>query len=522
MDLGKRVFTVGGWTLVSRVLGLVRDRLWAGGLGGSLTLDCFLMAFALPNLLRNLFGEGALAAAFVPRYVQALARDRNQAEHFAGTVITRLALLLSGVSALGMAAAGALYWYGAGQGAAWERTTLVALLSIPQIPYLLFICVAAMMSGVLNGRRRFAAAAAAPVVLNLVLISTAGLGAERESRVLPYAVLLAGVLQVVLLGIALKRSGGIPPLQARATAQEGELRRAVVPTLIASGIYQLNAYLDTVIAMIFVLGDGPVSYLYFGNRLLQFPLALIGHGVTTAAYPELASSAGAGWPATGRGLREACRLLSFWLLPAAVGLLVTAEPVVRTIYQSGRFGDEAIARTVLVTEMLSLALVPIALAKLLMRAFHARLDQRTPMRISLAMVALNLALNLVLVQTSLREAGLALATAISSAVGCAAYLVTLQRLGAGWVLDLRTLLRPGLAALVMAGGVAGLLHWWPQPPGRGSGLAALRLAVAVALGLALYLPIAGTAWLRHRAPVVATVPGAPGAPGAPAGGDLTS
>jgi putative peptidoglycan lipid II flippase len=499
MSLTKRVFTVSGWTLVSRVLGLLRDRLWAGSLGGSLTLDCFLMAFALPNLLRNLFGEGALAAAFVPRYVQARDRDPGEAERFAGTVLTRLALLLSAVSALGMLAAGALYWYGGLQGRGWERPTLVALLSIPQIPYLLFICVAATMSGVLNGRRRFAAAAAAPVVLNLVLISTAGLGAERESLLLPYAVLLAGILQVVLLAVAMLRSGGIPPLQHRSTPAERELRGALAPTLVASGIYQLNAYLDTVIAMVFVLGDGPVSYLYFGNRLLQFPMALIGHGVATAAYPELSSSASEGWAATGKGLREACRLLSFWLLPAAVGLLVTAEPVVRTIYQSGRFNEEAIARTVLVTEMLSLALVPIALAKLLMRAFHARLDQRTPMRISLSMVALNLALNLVLVQTSLREAGLALATALSSFAGCAAYLVTLQRRGAGWVIAPGDLLRPATAALLMAAGVAGLLRWWPQPQGHGSGMAALRLASAVALGGALYLPIAGTAWLRRRA-----------------------
>ncbi len=506
MDLGKRVFTVSGWTLASRILGLVRDRLWAGALGGSLLLDCFLMAFALPNLLRNLFGEGALAAAFVPRYVQERDRDPARAEHFAGTVLTRLALLLSLIAALGMIAAGVVCWYGQRQGVEWERPALVALMSIPQIPYLILICVCAIMSGVLNGRRRFAVAAAAPVVLNLVLISTVWLSPDQESRVLPYAVLGAGVLQVALHIWGLRRSGGVPPFQPRASPEERELRGALLPVLIASGIYQVNAYLDSVIAMVFVLGDGPVSFLYFGNRLLQFPMALIGHGVTTAAYPELASQAAQGWGAIGNGLRSATRLLSFWLLPAAVGLLVTAEPVVRTIYQTGGFGEEAIARTVLVTRMLALALLPISLSKLLMRGFHVHRDQRTPMRISLAMVALNLALNLALVRTPLREAGLALATAVSSFVGCAAYVVLLARRGAGMVIDLRGMLRPALAALAMGVAVAALLHVWEQAPGRRSGYAAVRLGAAVALGMVVYLAIAGTGWLRRRARPAAVTP----------------
>jgi putative peptidoglycan lipid II flippase len=192
-------------------------------------------------------------------------------------------------------------------------------------------------------------------------------------------------------------------------------------------------------------------------------------------------------------------MLAFWLLPAAVGLLVTAEPLVRTIYQTGSFDETSVHRTVLVTQMLALALLPISLSKLLMRAFHARRDQRTPMRISLGMVALNLALNLVLVQTPLREAGLALATAVSSFVGCGIYLLLLHRHGTGALIDWRGLVRPLIGALAMAGGVIGLLWWWPQPPGHGSGMAALRLGAAVVLGMGLYLAIAGVGWLRRRA-----------------------
>jgi putative peptidoglycan lipid II flippase len=492
MSLASRVFTVSGWTLVSRVLGLVRDRLWAGAMGGSLLLDCFLMAFALPNLLRNLFGEGALSAAFIPRYVQLRDRDPAAAERFAGAVVTRLAIGLSLLSLLGCVAAAAMIWWGSGRG------VIIAAMALPQIPFAIFICVSAVLSGMLNGRRHFWTPAAAPVILNLCLIAAVFAGPEEEAWILPYAVLVAGMLQVLLLAWALRRTGGIPPAITTADEQVREMRRATMPNLFASGTYQINAYLDSVIALLLVPGSGAVAVLYFGNRLLQFPMALIGHGVTTAAYPELASRAAESWQATGEGLRSACRMLAFWLLPAAVGLLVTAEPLVRTIYQTGSFDESSIARTVLVTRMLALALLPISLSKLLMRAFHARRDQRTPMRISLAMVGLNLALNLVLVQTPLLEAGLALATALSSSLGCGIYLFLLHRCGTGPVVDWRGLLRPGLAAVAMAVAVLLLLGYWPQPEGRGSGTAALRLGAAVALGMGLYLAIAGTAWLRGR------------------------
>jgi putative peptidoglycan lipid II flippase len=489
--LARRALTVSAWTLASRVLGLVRDRLWAGALGGSLILDAFLVAFALPNLLRNLFGEGALSAAFIPRYVQGRERDAAAAERFAGAVLTRLTLGLTIFAALGMGVASALLAFGSG------KVVVVAAMAIPQIPYLIFICVVAIMAGMLNGRHHFWVPAAAPVVLNLCMIATVWLQPEEEAWLMPYAVLVGGILQLALHVWALRRTGGLPPATLRTDAEVVGMRRALAPALVASSIYQINAFLDSIIAMVFIPGAGAVAFLYFGNRLLQFPMALIGHGITTAAYPELARHAGRGWAATGEGLRVASALQSFWLLPAAVGLLVTAEPLVRAIYQTGRFDEESVERTVRVTRMLALALVPIALSKLQVRAFHAHLDQATPMRVSLAMVALNLALNLLLVRTPLLEAGLALATAISSFVGCVIYALILHRRGCGTVISLSGMVRPCLAALLMGGGVWILLRQWPQPSGSASGFAALRLTVAVALGALIYLGITGTAWLRR-------------------------
>lgn len=497
MSLMRRMLTVSGWTLVSRILGLVRDRLWAGAQGGSLMLDCFLVAFQLPNLLRNLFGEGALAAAVVPRYVQERERDTATAELFAGLVLTRLSLFLCGIAILGLVAAVVAMRLGAGD------LVIITALAIPQIPYLVFICAAAIMSGILNGRRRFWVPAFAPVLMNLAMISTVGFGLDDECWYLPYAVLASGIANVLLHLWALHRSGGVPPCATR-ILDDGmrermrELAKAYLPTVLAGGVFQINALLDTLIAKAFVPGSGAVAVLYFANRLLQFPMAMIGHGVTTAAYPELAASAAKGWSHTGEGLREAVRLLSYWMLPAAVGLLVTADPVVRAIYQVGRFDEGYVLRTVLVTQFYAAALIPMALSRLLMRAFHAHRDQSTPVRVSLSIVGVNLGLNLFLVQTPLAEAGIALSAACTASMGCIAYVVLLRRRGVHDILGLRGLARPAIAAMAMGVCVGILLWWWPQPAGRGSGYAALRLAAATALGAGIYVALAGRSWLTRR------------------------
>ncbi len=499
-QLARKALTVSGWTLASRILGLVRDRLWAGVAGGSPLLDAFLTAFQIPNLLRNLFGEGALSTAFIPRYATLKATDPVAAERFAGEVLGRLTVLLSLIALVLMAmTAASIMWLTAG-----SRYVIVAALAAPMVPFLIFVCVTAILGGMLNVRRHFWVAAACPVLLNVCMISTIWLSPEREVWVAPYAVLVAGVLMTFLSFLALARTGGIPPLSFSISEHYTGFRRALGPSLLSSGVYQINAFLDTQIAFLFALGAGPVQFLYFGNRLLQFPLALIGHGVTTVAFPELARRAGEGWPATGEGLRTAVRLQAFWLLPAAVGLLVCAEPLVRTIYQTGGFGEEAVHRTTLVTQFLALSLIPVSIAKLLVRAFHAHLDQRTPLQVSMATIGLNLVLNLALIRTPLQEAGLALASALAAAVGCAWYLRLVHRRGALHIVDWSGLRRPLLAAAAMGAAVELLLVLWPQPVGRGSGIAMIRLAVAVAVGAVVYLGIAGTTWLRRRGPAAST------------------
>lgn len=484
MALIRRVATVSSWTLVSRILGLVRDRLLAGAFGGSLLLSAFLVAFQLPNLLRNLFGEGALAAAFIPRYVRQREQDPAAGEAFAGLVLTRLCCGLGLLAGLGMALAAGIAAWGAPD---WA---LIAALAIPQLPYLVFICASAIMAGALHGRRHFATPAAAPVLLNVVLIVV--LLIDADIWILPYAILGIGILQAAVHLLALARTGGVPRLAWRRTPALHELWRAFLPTVLATGVYQLNALLDSLIAFVLVPGAGAVTYLYFGNRLLQFPMALIGHGVHTAIYPELASAANADadgpWRQTGDRLRQGTALVAGLLLPATVGLVICAEPLVATLYGTGAFDATDIARTVLVTQCFALSLVPISLSKLAVKAFHSHQDQRTPLRIGLATVAGNLLLNLILVQTPLQEAGLALASGISGLAGVGVYFLLLHWRGTGALLPRGALIHFGLASLTMGAGVWSLDQWlFKDLP------AWQRLGLGVAIGTACYIVLAGLA-----------------------------
>jgi putative peptidoglycan lipid II flippase len=488
MAMLRRLFTIGGWTLASRILGLVRDRMLGAAFGASLGLSAFMAAFQLSNLLRNLFGEGALSAAFVPRYVRLRQGEPALAEGFAGLVIARLAFGLGLLAGVGMAVCAVLCIMLDVNHPLW----LIAWLGLPQLPYLVFICVSAIMAGTINGRRRFAIPAASPIVLNLMLIAVVLIGGPRLI-LLPYAVLVTGLLQVGLHLVGLMVSGGVPRPDRAASRRVAELRRALLPTIIASGVYQLNSLLDTWIAYFFLRGtvDGAVTFLYFGNRLLQFPMSLVTHAVGTAAYPDLAAGAMQGWPATGERLRRSLEILIAVLLPAAIGLFLVAGPLVRVVYQTGAFDAAAAQRTEAVLRCYVLGLVPVGCARLLVQACHAHLDQRTPMVVGIGMVLLNLILNLLLVTTPMQEAGLALSTAVSGAVNCAVLLAVITCRGGGQALRAFLCPVPLIASVVMGATVWYLLRRWSLATEASTMAHALRLAAVVLTGMATYAILGG-------------------------------
>lgn len=477
----KRLATISGWTLVSRVLGLIRDRLLGASFGASLLLDAFFVAFALPNMLRNMFGEGALSAAFIPRYAQLCEQNREEADAFAGLVIARLAVFLSGIAAIGMLAAGILMLLDIS-----EKVTLVAVLAFAQLPYLVFVCVSAILAGVLNARQHFAVPAAAPLILNICMI--AAVLVWENVYVLPYAVFTTGLLQLALHLLALKKLGGIPRSSLRGTDVFYEMRKALLPTVIASGVYQANALLDAIIAYEFLENaTGAVVILYFANRLLQFPLALIAHGVGTAAYPEMSRVAVDGYATSGQFLARVNRVLLALVLPATAGLLLVAEPLARCIYQAGAFQAESVVRVVAVTQIYACGLLPMAMGKLLVRCLHAHRDQRTPMRIALSGVVINLTLNMSFIYwTDWDECGLALASILSSACIMLSYVLVLHRRGANAVIMWLPLGQSLLATVLMAAAVFAFLQFWAAPSTAGSLADWLRLVAAALIGALIY------------------------------------
>ncbi|TVR39559.1 MAG: murein biosynthesis integral membrane protein MurJ [Planctomycetota bacterium] len=473
----------------SRVLGLIRDRLLGSAFGASLLLDAFFLAFALPNLLRQLFGEGALTTAFIPRYVRLRDADASgigEGERFAGLVLTRLCALLGLFAAIGMAAAALLILI------AGPRTALVAILALVQIPYLVFICAAAVMAGMLQARGMFWVPAASPLLLNVCLIAAVIL--SRDPLVLPWAVLIAGILQAAFHLWALHGTkGAVPALSWQSTQALRELRRAWVPTVLAASAQQINVFLDSLIAYALLAHrPGAVTVLYFANRLLQLPMALVANGVATAIYPDMARAhREAGWTGLGVLLRRGTAMLSGLQLPAAIGLWLCADPLVRTVFQAGAFGPEAASRTVLVTQFYAVALIPLSLNKLLIRAHHAGLDHRRPLIFAYISVAVNLVLNVILVQTPLYEAGLALATLCSGTLAAALAAFSLRQRGSGALISLPLLLRPALASLIMGLAVWLLLHYWQLDPAAGSLQHGWRLFGAVVLGVAVYALVCG-------------------------------
>jgi putative peptidoglycan lipid II flippase len=430
-------------TIASRILGLWRDRVMANLFGATWINDAFQIAFLLPNMTRRLFGEGALSSAFVPVFSAKLAvGQKDSAFRTASILLTRLAVgLFVACAALVLLSLGARYLltmpavmeYAArhdwGTPEKLEKLELTLRLAEVMLGYCILINVAAVLMGVLNSLGHFATPAAAPVLLNVCMIAACyfghyGLGQEppRLIMLVALSVMAGGLLQLLIM---------VPPALARGfryrasldKSDEGyrEVMTGFLPVILGVAVFQINLLLDQVIARALIPGDGPVTMLAYGNRLVQLPWALFSLSFATAALPLLSKYWAEGREedfahATG----DAVRHTLFLALPSAAGLCLLSRELVRLFYGTGAFlaGDgEPVIRTGRVVFFFSLGLVFYSLNSVLARAIYATKDTRTPTRSAIISVGVNLALNLILVlATPLREAGLALASAISGAV----------------------------------------------------------------------------------------------------------
>jgi putative peptidoglycan lipid II flippase len=484
--LGKTSFirsagVVSACTLLSRVLGFVRDMLCARYFGASILWDAFSIAFRIPNLFRRLFGEGALTAAFLPTFVEQVEGGRPEEAHrLLNRLVTGLTLFLGLLTAGGIAITYALPQD--------PKTAEMAPLLRIMLIYLPMICVAAILGAALNGMRHYVTPAIAPVMLNLVLIA-ALLPWWRDVRTQAWAVVIGGVVTLAIL---------VPPLLARGVrlrpradfgdpALKDVLRRSL-PIIFGLAPVQLNEVVGSLIAQYLVPGHGAVSVLYYGNQLTQLPLALIGTAVATVVYPLFASPK----EDFGDVFRTSLRFVLFLSVPATIGLMVLAEPIVSLLFEHGpKFGPAETARTAAVTLFYSAGLWCYCANQIQVRAFYAKKDTLTPVKVSASMVALNLGLTLALV-FPLGERGISIA---NSASGFASFLAL------NWLLRKRyaaVSLGPvyaGLARSVLAGALMGAAVWgtWRLLGGGTGDTIARKLTlvfVPIATGVVVYLALA--------------------------------
>ena len=438
MSLVRATATIGGLTLVSRILGFVRDVLFARFVGAGLASDCFLIAFRLPNLFRALFAEGAFSAAFVPMFSRTLGENRGDiaaGKYFAEQVLSVLLPVLLVFTALMIVGAAPVVWLltGGFPDASPEKFGLAVEFTRITFPYLLMISLVSLLGGILNSIGRFWVNAAAPILLNIALIAALllfqGRGDVHSALMQSAAVAVAGVLQFVWLLWACHRAGLDLRLRwPTLTPQVRKLLRLIGPAALGAGAVQFNLLVSTALAARF-LGEGAVSYLYYADRLNQLPLGLVGIGVGTALLPTLARQLGAKADAQALHTQNrAVELVLLLTLPAAAALVVSATPIIGTLLEHGRFTATDTVRTAAVLAAFSLGLPAYVLIKVLTPGFYARADTRTPVRIAVAAMLVNLVGNLVLIWP-LAYVGIALSSAVAAWLNAGLLYWTLRKRG---------------------------------------------------------------------------------------------
>jgi len=454
--------TVGGWTMLSRVLGFIRDVLLARVLGAGPLADAFFVAFKLPNFFRRMFAEGTLTVALVP----VLADERNKGEHETFAYLNALATLLLIVLLL-FTVVGIIFmpWLLLGFAPGFhdepERWNQALLLARWMFPYLLLISLSAMAWAVLNAHRKFSLAAASPALLNMALIFAAIVLApsfENPALALSIGVVFGGVLQLGIQIPALKRIGWIPKLSFKFK------NPAVSQTLKLFGpALQINILVGTILATL--LPTGSVSYLYYADRIVQLPLALFGIAMGTALLPALSDHmANQRVDEAKEDLRHGLAWLTWITLPAMIGIFLLAEPIIATLFEHGKFSHQATVATAQALQAYGLGLIAFCWVRVLSTACFANKDAKSPMRFAFISVIINIVLAIILMQP-LAHVGLALATSLAAFFNVA-LLIFHVRKRQGAIMDSKTIKRmlgALLACLPMLLFLVGVTEFWTFP-----------------------------------------------------------
>lgn len=384
------IFTVGMWTMASRVMGFVRDILIAGFLGAGPVAEAFLIAFSLPNVFRRFFAEGAFNMAFVPLFSKKVESDDNPHD-FASEAFTGLASVLILFTLVMLAAMPWLVLAMASGFKGDERFDLAVTYGRIAFPYILFISLAALLSGVLNAVGRFATAAAAPVLLNLMFVAAMGLAAWQGWPIgdaLAWTVPLAGIAQFALVWDGARRAGfTLIPRRPRLTPELKRLAMIAAPAALAGGVVQINLLVGRQVASFF---DGAIAWLNYADRLYQLPLGVVGIAIGVVLLPDLSRKLRAGDTAGGQNAFNRAGEISLALtLPAAVALIVIALPIISVLFERGRFDRADAEATALAVAVYGAGLPAFVMQKVLQPLYFAREDTRTPLRFALWAMGIN-------------------------------------------------------------------------------------------------------------------------------------
>ncbi len=497
--------TVGVWTLLSRVLGFVRDILIAGWLGTGPVAEAFLIAFSLPNMFRRFFAEGAFNTAFIPLFSKKL-ETADAPEKFANDAFAALGTLLIGFTLVAQVFMPWLVLAMASGFVGDARFDLAVFFGRIAFPYILFISLAALLSGVLNATGRFAAAAAAPVLLNIILIGAmllaesgvlggmmqveTGSGAARtglhHGTVLVWGVLIAGVAQLALLWAAAARSGFRIRLQwPRLTPDLKRLAMIALPAMLAGGVVQINLLVGRQVASFY---DGAIAWLSYADRLYQLPLGVVGIAVGVVLLPDLSRRLAARDDDGARhALSRAGEVSLALTVPSAVALVVIPLPLISVLFQRGAFDATDSAATALAVAIYGLGLPAFVLQKVLQPLYFAREDTRTPFRFAVVSMVVN-----IVVAVSMAYLVGYLGAAIGTTVAAWTMVVQLARGTSGMGIvarfddRFRTRLWRICAASAIMGATLWLVAWALAPALITPGWRYLALAALVAVGIMVY------------------------------------
>lgn len=494
-------------TLLSRLLGFVREIMLATAFGAGAAMDAFLVALMIPNFGRRMFAEGAFSQAFVPVFTEVKTTGTHEdARDMVAVVLGTLGGVLTVVTVTGCLGAPLLVWlFASGFTADPAQNVLGTELLRWTFPYLMFISLTSMAGGVLNAYGRFAVPAATPVILNLCLIATAFIDANSV-QVLAYAVFVAGILQFAFQLPLLAQLRLLP--QPRWAWGDGRVKRIVtlmVPVMIGSSVAQISLLLNTNLST--HVGSGSVSWLYYANRLMEFPLGIFSIAVGTAILPALSAQHAKRTPeAFSATLDWSLRVILLIGLPAALGLCLLAGPLVSTVYGHGAFTADDVRMTTWALWAYGAGFMGFSMVKVLVPGFYARQETRTPVRYAIISLVIGMALSLGLFAYSKLQAfegahvGLAISTSLTACINAGLLFARLKRDGIyrgrpGWGLFWLRLLAAnaamGAAVLWLAGDLASWLsagEW-----ARGG-----RMLGLIAVAMLVYFGVLAASGLRVR------------------------